>query len=156
MPFTANTKDSLMNQLSRNSRLPTTDPIAISKIYPTPPSVETTDKRYEEAEMMVEGHSVDLWDRQVRSHCQRWSCTVLAYENPILHVNLFPHVHVSGLPTLRTGDTQFYCVINVRACGPVTSIFKQKKITQCFTQKLGDSREIGGVGNPDVLHIDFL
>jgi hypothetical protein len=42
-----------------------TDPIALSKIYPTPPSVETTDKRYEETEMMVERHSVDLWDRQV-------------------------------------------------------------------------------------------
>jgi hypothetical protein len=41
-----------------------TDPIALSKIYPTPPSVETTDKRYEETEMMVERHSVDLWDRQ--------------------------------------------------------------------------------------------
>ena len=85
-----------MNQLSRNSRLPTTDPIAISKIYPTPPSVETTDKRYEETEMMVEGHSVDLWDRQVSSHCQQRSCTVavLAYESPIPHVNPFLHVHV--------------------------------------------------------------
>ena len=99
-----------MNQLSRNSRLPTTDPIAISKIYPTPPSVETTDKRYEETEMMVEGHSVDLWDRQVSSHCQRWSCTLamLAYESSVLHVNPFLHVHVYPYYTM--------CVFLLHTC----------------------------------------
>lgn len=51
-------KDSLiMNKLSlTRRRIPTTDPIAISKIYPTPPSVETTDKRYDEVEMMEDNH----------------------------------------------------------------------------------------------------
>lgn len=62
MPFTASTKD---NKLSQISRLPTTDPIAISKIYPTPPSVETTDKRYDEVEV-EENHPIDLWDGEVR------------------------------------------------------------------------------------------
>lgn len=63
MPFTTSTKE---NKLLRTSRLPTTDPIAISKIYPTPPSVETSDKRYDDMEMMEENHPVDMWDREVR------------------------------------------------------------------------------------------
>lgn len=83
MPFTTSNKD---NKLSQTSRLPTTDPIAISKIYPTPPSVETTDKRYDEVEM-EESHPVDIWDGEVRDGDHRTSSLFtlpLSPSNPLL------------------------------------------------------------------------
>ena len=64
--MTGTTKDRLLgNKLSHATRLPTTDPIAISKIYPTPPSVETSDRRYEEQELMDDTQSTSFWDREV-------------------------------------------------------------------------------------------
>jgi hypothetical protein len=51
-------------KLLHATRLPTTDPIAISKIYPTPPSVETSDKRYEEPELMEESGPVSIWEEE--------------------------------------------------------------------------------------------
>ena len=55
----------MRDKLSHATRLPTTDPIAISKIYPTPPSVETSDKRYEETELMEDSQAVSLWEGEV-------------------------------------------------------------------------------------------
>ena len=56
-------------KLLHATRLPTTDPIAISKIYPTPPSVETSDKRYEEPELMEESGPVSIWEEEVSYSC---------------------------------------------------------------------------------------
>ena len=56
-------------KLLHATRLPTTDPIAISKIYPTPPSVETSDKRYDEPEMMEESGPVSIWEGEVSHSC---------------------------------------------------------------------------------------
>ena len=60
-------KDGVLgNKLSHATRLPTTDPIAISKIYPTPPSVENSDKRYDDLEVMEDTHpTVAPWEGEV-------------------------------------------------------------------------------------------
>ena len=56
-------------KLLHATRLPTTDPIAISKIYPTPPSVETSDKRYDEPELMEESGPISIWEGEVSHSC---------------------------------------------------------------------------------------
>ena len=67
---TGSSKDGMggSNRLLHATRLPTTDAIAISKIYPTPPSVETSDKRYEEPELMEDSQPVSAWDGEVRTY----------------------------------------------------------------------------------------
>ena len=50
------------------TRPPNTDPIPIpelSKIYPTPPSVEASEKRYDENDGMEERESAMMWDGEV-------------------------------------------------------------------------------------------